>query len=200
MKIAILGAGSWGTSLGQVLHENGSEVLLWHLEADFTDKINRSHEHPFLPGVRLSNKLRFTASVDEIAEYGDILVSALPSQVVRQVLGQFPNNWQKMVISVSKGIENKTGFRMSEVILETLQLSADNIIVLSGPSHAEEVALKYPTAIVSTSISDKNAKFVQELFSNHYFRVYTGNDLIGVELGHYHKTQMFQQDKVLQHL
>ena len=124
MKIAILGAGSWGTALGQVLHENGSEVLLWHLEADFVDKINRSHVHPFLPGVKLSNKLRFTSSVDEIAVYGDMMVSALPSQVVRQVLSQYPGDWQKMVISVSKGIENKTGFRISEVILETLHCSS----------------------------------------------------------------------------
>ena len=89
MKIAILGAGSWGTTLGQVLHENGSEVLLWHLEADLVDKINISHEHPFLPGVKLSKELKFTASLHEIAEYGDIMLSALPSQVVRNVLEKF---------------------------------------------------------------------------------------------------------------
>ncbi len=183
MKIAILGAGSWGTALGQVLHENGSDVLLWHLETDFVDKINQSHEHPFLPGARLSSKLRFTASIDEIAEYGDMMVSALPSQVVRQVLGQFPDDWQKMVISVSKGIENKTGFRMSEVILETLQLSADNIIVLSGPSHAEEVAQKYPAAIVAACIDINYSRDVQKLFSNEYFRVYASCDVSGVEFG-----------------
>ena len=183
MKIAILGAGSWGTALGQVLHENGSEVLLWHLEADFADKINRSHEHPFLPGLKLSNKLRFTASVDEIADYGYMMVSALPSQVVRPVLGQFPDDWQKMVISVSKGIENKTGFRMSEVICETLQLSVENIIVLSGPSHAEEVAQKYPAAIVAACTDIDHSRDVQKLFSNEYFRVYSSCDVAGVEFG-----------------
>jgi glycerol-3-phosphate dehydrogenase (NAD(P)+) len=183
MKIAILGGGSWGTALGQVLHENGSEVLLWHLEADFVDKINSSHEHPFLPGFKLSNMLRFTDSVNEIVEYGDMMVSALPSQVVRQVLGQFPDDWQKMVISVSKGIENNTGFRMSEVILETLQLSADNIIVLSGPSHAEEVAQKYPAAIVAACTNIDHSRDVQKLFSNEYFRVYASCDVVGVEFG-----------------
>ena len=130
MKIAILGAGSWGTALGQVLYENGSEVLLWHLDPQFVDKINVTHEHPFLPGVNLNKKLRFTASLEEIQEYGDILVSAIPSQFVREVLTKFTDDWQKPVISVSKGIEKKTGMRMSEVISETLGISIEQIIVL----------------------------------------------------------------------
>ena len=75
MKIAILGAGTWGTALGQVLHENGSNVLLWHLQADFVDEINRIHEHPFLPGIKLSTGLRFTASLNEIAEYGEMMAN-----------------------------------------------------------------------------------------------------------------------------
>jgi len=90
MKIAVLGAGSWGTALGQVLNENGHDVLLWHLEQDFVDKISRSRTHPFLPEVNLSNTLQFTASLDDISDYGEVLVSALPSQVVRVVLDKFP--------------------------------------------------------------------------------------------------------------
>ncbi len=183
MKIAILGAGSWGTALGQVLHENGSEVLLWHLEADFVEGINRSHKHPFLPGIKLNKELHFTASINEIAEYGDILVSALPSQVVRHVLSQFQNNWQKPVISVSKGIEYKTGLRMSQVICETINISPANIVILSGPSHAEEVAMKYPTAIVAACEDIDHARRIQNFFSNEYFRVYTSTDVAGVEFG-----------------
>ena len=183
MKIAILGAGSWGTALGQVLDENGSEVLLWHLDIDFVDMINRSHEHPFLPGVSLSKALHFTASLNQIAEYGEMIVSALPSQVVRKVLSQFPDDWQKPVISVSKGIENITGMRMSEVISETLNLSLDNIIILSGPSHAEEVAKQNPTAIVAACSDIDHARDVQNLFSNEYFRVYSSTDMAGVEFG-----------------
>ena len=109
MKIAVLGAGSWGTALGQVLSENGLEVLLWHLEEDFVEEISQSGIHPFLPGVQLSKDLQFTASLDDICVYGDILVSAIPSQVVRSVLNKFPTGWNKPVISVSKGIEINSG-------------------------------------------------------------------------------------------
>ncbi|MEE2859009.1 MAG: glycerol-3-phosphate dehydrogenase, partial [Candidatus Neomarinimicrobiota bacterium] len=86
MKIAILGAGSWGVTLGQVLSENGSDVCLWHHEMAFVNAINQTHEHPFLPGFNLDSKMQFTSSLDEIFQYGDMLISALPSQVVRKVL------------------------------------------------------------------------------------------------------------------
>ena len=183
MKIAILGAGSWGTALGQVLNENGNEVLLWHLEEDFVNKINQSHSHPFLPGVVLNTEIQFTSSLNEIAEYGEIMVSAVPSQVVRVVLEKFPSIWKKPVVSVSKGIENKTGMRMSEVISETLHLNPEEIVILSGPSHAEEVSLKFPTTVVAVCADIDHAREVQKLFSNDYFRVYSGSDVIGVEIG-----------------
>ena len=183
MKIAVLGAGSWGTALGQVLNENGHDVRLWHLEQNFVDIINKSHVHPFLPGVKLNHALRFTSSLEEICNYGELLVSAVPSQVVRLVLEKFPDNWEKPIISVSKGIENKTGMRMSEVIAETLHLNPKDIVILSGPSHAEEVSKKYPTTVVAACKNIENARKVQKIFSNEYFRVYSGSDVIGVEIG-----------------
>ena len=183
MKIAVLGAGSWGTALGQVLSENGHDILLWHLERDFVDEINHTHVHPFLPGVNLTSKLQFTASIDDICGYGEILISAVPSQVVRSVLDQFPDGWKKPVVSVSKGIENNTGMRMSEVISETLNLNAEEIVILSGPSHSEEVGRKYPTTVVAVCLDIDHARQVQELFSNRYFRVYSGSDVVGVEIG-----------------
>ena len=183
MKIAVLGAGSWGTALGQVLNANGHDILLWHLEQDFVDEINQTHVHPFLPGVNLTSKLQFTASLDDICGYGEILISAVPSQVVRSVLSKFPNGWQKLVISVSKGIENNTGMRMSEVISETLNLNEEEIVILSGPSHAEEVGRKYPTTVVAACSDIDHARKVQGLFSNQYFRVYSGGDVVGVEIG-----------------
>ena len=183
MKISVLGAGSWGTALGQVLSENGHDVLLWHLEQDFVDNINKSYAHPFLPDVSLRKTLRFTATLDDIYDYGEILVSAVPSQVVRNALSSFPNNWSKPVVSVSKGIENKTGMRMSEVILDTLNIDVEDIIVLSGPSHAEEVSRKYPTTVVAACADIIHARKIQKIFSNQYFRVYSGNDVVGVEIG-----------------
>jgi len=183
MKIAVLGAGSWGTALGQILNENGHNVCLWHLESNFVDTINQSHVHPFLPGVKLNHALQFTSSLDEICEYGELLVSAVPSQVVRLVLDKFPKNWDKPIVSVSKGIENKSGMRMSEVIAETLHLNPEGIVILSGPSHAEEVSKKYPTTVVAACVNIENARNIQTVFSNDYFRVYSGKDVIGVEIG-----------------
>ena len=183
MKIAILGAGSWGTALGHLLQDNGSEVLLWHLNADFVQQINSSHRHPFLPEVQLNDKMHFTSSLDEIASYGDMMVLALPSQVIREVLLQLPKEWNKPIISVSKGIENNTGLRVSEIVSQVLDVSLDDIIVLSGPPHAEEVARKYPCAIVSASKNQEFAQKIQEIFSNENFRVYASNDIVGVEIG-----------------
>lgn len=183
MKIAILGAGSWGTALGQLLTENGHEVLLWHPEENFVEEINNTYVHPFLPGVELSSKLQFTASLPEISKYGETMVSAVPSQVVRKVLEKFPSNWKKPVVSVSKGIENKTGMRMSQVITDALGLEAQNLVILSGPSHAEEVSRKYPTTVVAACTDIEHARRIQQIFSNDYFRVYSGSDVIGVEIG-----------------
>ena len=183
MKVSILGAGSWGTSLAKVLEENGHDVLLWHYKDEFVRQINNTHIHPFLSGVKLSNNLQFTSSLDEICEFGELLVSALPSQSLRSVLENFPDNWNKFILSVSKGIENNTGMRMSEVISQTLNLNNDKIAILSGPSHAEEVSSKYPTTVVAASSDILLARKVQQLFSNNYFRVYSGIDVVGVEIG-----------------
>ena len=183
MKIAVLGAGSWGTALGQVLNENGNDVCLWHLEPDFVDTINQYHIHPFLPGLELNHALKFTSSLEEICEYGELMLSAVPSQVVRLVMDKFPKKWNKPIVSVSKGIENNTGMRVSEVIAETLHLNSEEIVVLSGPSHAEEVSKKYPTTVVAACENIQNARNIQIIFSNDYFRVYSARDVIGVEIG-----------------
>ena len=178
MKIAVLGAGSWGTALGQVLNENGHDVCLWHLDPDFVDTINQSHVHPFLPGVQLNHALQFTSSLEKICEYGELLLSAVPSQVVRLVLDKFPEHWDKPIVSVSKGIENNTGMRMSEVIAETLHLTPEEIVILSGPSHAEEVSKKYPTTVVAACKNIENARKVQKIFSNEYFTFFKNHKKI----------------------
>ncbi len=183
MKISIVGAGSWGTALGQVLCENGHEPLLWHHNSDFVETINNSHRHPFLPEYSLHPNLKFTNSLEETADYSPILISALPSQVVRQVFSNAPALEDKIIVSVSKGIELDSGQRMSQVFEEILKIDADNFLVLSGPSHAEEVIQKFPTTVVAAGSSMENARNIQSLFSNAYFRVYTGTDVPGVEIG-----------------
>ena len=159
MRIAILGSGTWGTALGKVLEENGSDVVLWHYKEDFVKNINCNQIHPYLPGIKLNSNLQFTSSLKELLEHGEILLSAIPSQAIRGVLKQFPNKWNKPIISASKGIELNSGMRVSEVISEVLELSYDKIIVLSGPSHAEELVRKYPTTIVAAS---RNKKYAQK--------------------------------------
>ena len=99
------------------------------------------------------------------------------------MLDKFPEHWDKPIVSVSKGIENNTGMRMSEVIAETLHLNPEEIVILSGPSHAEEVSKKYPTTVVAACENIENARNIQTIFSNDYFRVYSGRDVIGVEIG-----------------
>ncbi len=183
MRVSVLGAGSWGTALGQVLSENGHSVKLWHLNDKFVNKINATHIHPFLKDVKLDPKIKFISSLEEICSFGEILISALPSQSVRSVLDKFPDKWNKPIVSVSKGIENKTGMRVSQVIKDSLNINFDQIIILSGPSHAEEVAKKFPTTIVSACSNIDAAREVQNIFSNQYFRVYSGSDVIGVEIG-----------------
>jgi glycerol-3-phosphate dehydrogenase (NAD(P)+) len=183
MKISILGAGSWGTSLASVLEENGHEVLLWHYKEEFVRKINHSHIHPFLPEIKLSHNLKFTSSIDQVCQFGELLVSAVPCQSLRSVIEKFPKNWNKLILSVSKGIENQSGMRMSEVIEETLKLDSDRIAILSGPSHAEEVSFKFPTTVVVASSDILHARNIQKLFSNNYFRVYSGTDVVGLEIG-----------------
>ena len=183
MKISIVGAGSWGTALGQVLSENGHKPLLWHHNPAFVEEISTTRSHPFLAGYSIHPALKFTNSLEETTVYSEILISALPSQVVRQKFSNIPELKVKIIVSVSKGIEMDTGQRLSEVFEEVLQIGSDAFVVLSGPSHAEEVIQKFPTTVVAAGTSMENARRIQTLFSNAYFRVYTGADVAGVEIG-----------------
>ena len=183
MKIAVLGAGSWGSALGQVLAENNHNIKLWHANESFVNKINQDHIHPFLSKVLINKSIEFTSSIDDLCDFGEILISAIPSQGLRSVLSKFPKGWNRPIVSVSKGIENNTGMRMTQVIKESLNIDINEIAVLSGPSHAEEVFDKHPTTIVSACLDIHFARQIQNLFSNNYFRVYSGQDVIGVEIG-----------------
>lgn len=183
-KISIIGGGSWGTTLGQVLTDNGHEVLIYDINKDFVEKIKQGI-HPFFD-IEMT-KMAATANLDEALKFSNLILLSVPTKVMRVVLKDIANKLEKPVsfINVSKGIEPDTLLRISEVVNEEIPSQfLLNYAVLTGPSHAEEVILRKLTLLVSASQNESFAKEVQCLFSNEkYIRVYTSTDLIGCEVG-----------------
>lgn len=187
MKATVLGAGSWGTTLSLVLHENGHDVKLWTYKEEQAEVMRSQGENPaFLPGVKLPSTLQIETDIEAASSRRDLIVAAVPSQFLRSVIDQIAHLdlGDTIVCNVAKGIENTSLMTMSEVLLDVLEHEKrGNIAILSGPSHAEEVCRRIPTAIVSASYRLATAKTVQEAFINPYFRVYVNEDIRGVELG-----------------
>jgi len=186
-KIAVLGAGSWGTALAMVLNDNGHEVRLWtHLE-EHANEINETHRNEaFLKDVVLSDKIKAYVDLKKAIEDVSTILFVLPTEVIRLVAKQLKEvlTHKVTIAHGTKGLEPETFKRVSEMIEEELSPEFyDEIVVLSGPSHAEEVSLGHPTTVTATSKSKKAAHHIQELFMNERFRVYSNDDLIGVELG-----------------
>ena len=187
-RVGVLGAGSWGIALAMVLNENGHEVTLWEFREDAAEKLKQTRDaKEFLPGIFIQENMGVSSSLEETCKDKDAVIVAVPSHVVRSVaekMNKLKYDEIPIVIDVAKGIENDTLMRMSHILEDTIRwLTKDKIVVLSGPSHAEEVSRQIPTAIVSASDNLENATYVQQLFMNNYFRVYTSHDSIGVELG-----------------
>ena len=187
-QVTVLGAGSWGIALSLVLEKNGHEVTLWEFRADAADQLRQTRDaKEFLPGIIIPNSIQIENDVEIACASKDVIVIAVPSHVVRSVgerLNQISFENPPVLVNVAKGVENDTLLRMSEVLKQTVAWANDDIIVtLSGPSHAEEVSRRIPTAIVSGSVNFKAAELIQQIFMNEYFRVYTNQDIIGVELG-----------------
>jgi glycerol-3-phosphate dehydrogenase (NAD(P)+) len=186
MKITVLGAGSWGTSLALILHENGHQVTCWSNDRNDIETIKKIGENKrFLPGIPIPKKIEFTDQLHDTPKNADVVVVAVPSHAVRSVIEHAGTgiNRDAIWISVAKGIENQSLLRVSQVIEQAGQIPIEKIAVLSGPSHAEEVSRKVPTAVVAASRDSKTAEVVQNLFITPYFRVYTNLDIVGVELG-----------------
>ncbi|TFH02519.1 MAG: NAD(P)H-dependent glycerol-3-phosphate dehydrogenase [Calditrichales bacterium] len=186
MRITILGAGSWGTTLAIILHQNNHQVSCWSFDADDVKTILQTRiNEKFLPGVNIPDAIRVTNNLEESIQDAEVVVVAVPSHVVRSVMGQLrliqPKN--AIWINVAKGIENGTLMRVSQVIQTVGEIDPLKVAVLFGPSHAEEVSHQIPTAIVAASTSKETATVVQHLFLTPYFRVYANLDIIGVELG-----------------
>jgi len=182
MKIGVIGAGTWGTALSQVLAENDNHVFLWHYRESAANSLHASRQHINLPSHPLHDSIAVTSQLSDLPLNAPLLI-AIPTHSFHSVLPNLNILNPSMVICASKGIENKTGLLMSSLIAHLMNISNDKIISLSGPSHAEEVYNKIPTAIVSASSNISFSRDVQKLFSNEYFRVYSSSDIIGVQVG-----------------
>ncbi|MDI3256231.1 MAG: NAD(P)H-dependent glycerol-3-phosphate dehydrogenase [Kyrpidia sp.] len=187
MEIAVLGAGSWGTALAGVLADNGHDVRLWARRTDVAVEINglRTNRR-YLPGCTVPQRVGAYTDLADVLQGVRHVVMAVPSQTVQEVAGRLAPHLadDASLLHAVKGIDVKTCRRMSEVILDACPvLDPDRLAVLSGPSHAEEVARRLPTTVVVASRSPETAEQWQHLLMNLHFRVYTHPDVIGVELG-----------------
>ena len=183
MKIAVLGSGGWGTALALVLLENGHDVTLWSYAQAESDVLRETGENPMLKGVPLPRELKLTAELDCVKGCGAVVL-ATPSFAVRTTARAAASLLEEgaVLVSVSKGIEKDTSLTLTEVIAQEVG-EGHPIVALSGPSHAEEVGRRVPTAVVSASRDKAAAELVQDLFMNERFRVYASDDVVGVELG-----------------
>ncbi len=187
MRIAVLGAGSWGTALAIVLSSNSHDVTLWSYRDQYARDILERRENPsFLPGIPIPESISATSDLFTAVDRAEMIVTAIPSQFLRGVTQQLQGMPldHVLVVNVAKGIENGTLMTMSEMLHDVLpSLPREHVATLSGPSHAEEVSRKIATTVVAASIDPETSRKVQRVFMTPTFRVYMSTDLRGVELG-----------------
>lgn len=183
-NVGVLGAGSWGTALSVLLHDNGHHVTIWSIDENEVKMLDEKREHELkLPGVRLAEDMVITGNMEEAIRGKDFIVLAVPSPFTRSTarnMKPFVAEGQ-IVVDVAKGIEESTLMTLSRQIEE--EIPQADVAVLSGPSHAEEVGRRLPTTCVIGAKTRKTAEYLQSMFINRVFRVYTSPDILGIELG-----------------
>tara|TARA_Y100000741_G_scaffold193085_1_gene146962 strand:+ start:72 stop:1076 length:1005 start_codon:yes stop_codon:yes gene_type:complete len=181
--VTFLGCGSWGAALGSLLENKGLNIKFWHRNPKTVSDMQVSRKHYLMPNVEFGQKVSFHSDIKEAIVGSKNIVLAIPSQNVREIMSEIKNSIDSSIyiINVAKGIERETLKTVSEVVFDVTK-DLSNFVTVSGPSHAEEVLANTPTAIVSASKNISAANFVQKLFSTNKLRVYTNNDLIGVEI------------------
>lgn len=183
-KVAVIGAGSWGTALSLVLHTNGNEVTIWSIMEAEINMLKEKHEHvEKLPGVKLPEDICFTTDLREAVSDKDFLILAVPSVFTRSTaksMAPFVKEGQ-VIVCVAKGIEEDTLMTISQVVEQ--EIPAAEVAVMCGPSHAEEVGIGLPTTVVAGAKKKAVAEGIQDIFMNEVFRVYTSPDVLGMELG-----------------
>lgn len=189
-KVAVLGAGSWGSVLANLLVENGHDVKLWSRDRDQVEKLNQEHVNPdYMKDFVYSDKLVATNDMEEAVKGADVILVVIPTKGIREVAKKLNTvlkklDQQSLIVHATKGLEQNTYKRPSEMLKEEIEPAyRRDIVVLSGPSHAESVAIKDMTAVTAACQNIVDAQKVQKLFSNSYFRVYTNDDVIGAEFG-----------------
>ncbi|GAB4185627.1 MAG: NAD(P)H-dependent glycerol-3-phosphate dehydrogenase [Calditrichia bacterium] len=186
-KIAVIGAGSWGTAVAIQLSFNPeTKTTLWVYEEDVFQQLSQQQQNiKYLPGVQIPHQLEFSLDLEDVVKDAEIIFNVVPSHIVRGMMKKMKPYIKSdvIIVSLSKGIENDTLMRMSEVIHQETNIPFENIVVLSGPSHAEEVARNIPTALVSASVNLRHAERIQQILSSPTLRIYTADDVIGTEVG-----------------
>ena len=182
MKITVVGSGGWGTALALLLLENGNDVTLWSHRESTCETLRTTHENPLLKGVALPDALKHTSDLAAVKGC-QMVVMVTPSFAVRSTAAQIKDlvDPGTVLVSASKGIEKDSSLRLSQVIQEEIGDKCP-VVVLSGPSHAEEVGRHIPTGVVAAADDLKTAQFVQDVFMNPRFRVYTSDDKVGTEI------------------
>lgn len=183
-KIGVLGAGTWGMALARMLQLSGNEVTVWSALEREVEEFSATRRHPNLPGMEIPEEIRFTKDIEEVCRDKEILLFAVPSPFVRATARKaapYVKDGQ-IIVDVAKGIEADTLFTMTQIIADELKNESVKLVALSGPTHAEEVAKDLPTTIVSACEDLTVAERVQQVFGNTCMRVYTNDDVLGVEL------------------
>lgn len=183
-NVGVMGAGSWGTALALLLHSNGHQVTVWSINEEEVEMLSKEREHKSkLPGVKIPEDMVFTSDMETAIKEKDFLVLAVPSAFTRGTarnMKPFVKEGQ-IIVDVAKGIEEDTLMTLSQQIEE--EIPQADVAVLSGPSHAEEVGRGLPTTVVIGAKTEETARYLQEMFMNHVFRVYISPDMLGMELG-----------------
>ncbi len=184
MKIGVMGAGGWGTSISTVLADNGHQVCLWAFEKELADEINENRSNSmYLPSAKIPEGVCAVNDMNKLSEY-DVIFLTVPTKFINKTFDALNFSFEsKYLINGAKGIESDSLKRISQISFEKLNLKEDNYAVITGPSHAEEVVKRMPTTVVTASSSNKTAQMVQDLLNNDVFRVYTSKDVTGCELG-----------------
>jgi len=185
IKISVLGTGSWGSAIGDLLNQNGHEVIMWQRDAEKVKAMEVDRKHPFFVDLTFSDEVKFTTDLDSAIKGSQLLIVAVPSHSVRELVSRAVEFIEDnvIIVNITKGLELDTLLTMSSVISEETVGKNVSIVSLYGPSHAEEVVRKIPTTLVAASTEENASKKVQNIFSSRVLRVYTNTDILGLELG-----------------